>query len=327
MATAVHPSPVPTPSAAAGPPTPPMAYPNFPRIPQGAHSHSSHSAHGSASGSSPSSPHPSVQRNASTSSSRSNTTSSSTSSLLAAPIRPPPIETRTAATTTPVNLPSRPSSTDTSFASPANGHGNGFAYGNGHGGSGYNSDAEPPVGHYGGRGFSRNGPRTARQATTPLPPAIVTYPHQPLRGETYGGGPTVPYPPLSPTTPRALHSSWFANEDLRPDTPEQRGPVTVTVSLDDVTPPMAGPSRGRSGIGSTPASPIARAQRNLSVDGRRPSTADGTMTDRERRQSVASQGSASGQRKHSLRDYVLGEELGRGSYSTVSPPQNACHLC
>ncbi len=43
---------------------------------------------------------------------------------------------------------------------------------------------------------------------------------------------------------------------------------------------------------------------------------------RKRRQSqtsAKSNGSAAGQRKPSLRDYILGEELGRGSYSTVRP--------
>jgi len=94
----------------------------------------------------------------------------------------------------------------------------------------------------------------------------------------------------------------------------------VTVSMDPVD---AGTSttRGREVPRSNPTSPTANRisgvtgkQRTLSVDRQEP-------RERERRQSqtsAKSNGSASGQKKPSLKDFILGEELGRGSYSTVS---------
>ena len=42
--------------------------------------------------------------------------------------------------------------------------------------------------------------------------------------------------------------------------------------------------------------------------------------ERERRMSQASNGSSSGNRKPSAKDWVFGEEIGRGSYSTVGLP-------
>ena len=315
MATALHASPVPTPSTSA-PPTPP--YPTFPRLP---------------------STGPSISRNASTSSSRSTTTvSSTTSSLVAAPIRPPPIETRTAATT-PAQLPSRPTSTDPTCSNSRNNSG-GTSAQQYAGQVGYSSPAGGGGGMFGGRGFMRNGPRS-RTSTLPTTPSIITStsPSPAPAGSGFASGSdtrgtpershTAPVSEMSPTTPRAQR--WPSPEMVH----EGRSmPLRVTVSMDPVkdssstmfTSPLAHPRpvRGREGQWSTPSSPIEhrsprKSQRTLSVDGVR--DGDGRDRERERGQSQASassSNSAGGLKRPSIRDFVLGEELGRGSYSTVS---------
>lgn len=287
MATTLH-TPLPTPPQSS-PPTPPSAYPAFPRLPPGSS--------------------PSISRNDSTSSSRSTATvSSTTSSLVAAPMRPPPIETSTAATPS-AQLPSRPSSVQPSETSePGSSR-------RGSGGAIYHSPT--PQGIYGGRGFMRNGPRS-RQGTLPLP-AIVTSNTDSLpsrASSTPLPAHAPPYVPtglgLSPTTPRA---SRFAD----PDELDGNGPVRVTISADSQT------DYGY-GSGSGPSSPISsRGMPSPTVDrkGRTLSVGAGqgrdSSRDRERRQSQTSaKSTSSGRVRESPRDYVFGEELGRGSYSTVS---------
>ncbi|WRT65952.1 uncharacterized protein IL334_002903 [Kwoniella shivajii] len=303
MATTIRPSPVPTPPTSS-PPTPPTNYPTFPRLSS-----------------------PSINRNASTSSSRSTATTSSTSSVQAAPMRPPPIETSTAATT-PSQLPSRPVSRADDDHSDASRRG--------YGGSG------PELGSVGGRGWGRNGPRSGRMT----PQHIITTPsHSPspilnsstsTRPTTSGSMITV-----SPTTPRGLR--FPVDQD-----PTSPGPLRVTISLDPMdtlnhdhhqsnSPPSnpSSPVRGREGHLTAPSSPtiVTRSQalmdgkqRTLSVDagpswtnGRRSGSIDRDR-ERERRQSQISNHSHSGSgqiKKPSIRDFVLGEELGQGSYSTV----------
>lgn len=294
--TGLHPSPVPTPngSGSSNPPTPPTNYPQFPRLP-----HASSSS-------------PSIQRNASTSSSRSTTTTSSTSSVMAAPMRPPPAETRTAATT-PIQAGEEAGDSAGSRA-----------------GSGSESRRpdqnyyHSPQPKYGGRGFMRNGPRTgmARNGTSPIPPIQTSSPDpssplahhsSPLKGKST----TMPLPQLSPTTPRAPHAGWASQQQT--DEPE-----SSSRSPDD--PPMvfvteSGPSspaspRGRGGLHSLPSSPRmsnTNKPRTLSVDARSERDAE-----RERRMSQVSTASSAASRKPSARDWIFGEELGRGSYSTVS---------
>ncbi|RXK42524.1 AGC/PDK1 protein kinase [Tremella mesenterica] len=220
-----------------------------------------------------------VQRTDSTSSSHSATTNSSTSSLIPAPIRLPPIETRTATTTLPIPAPEPRSPPRTRRGST--------------------DDSLP-------RGFTgtRNGPRVSQPR--PGPPAIITSPpttHSSV--PSIGLGPGSSQTSWSPTTPRAW-SPWWDNS--RPETPED-GPPRVLVSNEEGVP---GPSRGRPG--STPGSPAMgeKGHRTLSVDGRRPSKVE----EKERRGSHASQMSG-GKGKPSLKDYIIGEELGRGSYSVV----------
>lgn len=264
--TTMHPSPVPTPSSTSSP------HPPFPRLPSGSL--------------------PNITRNASTSSSCSTaTTSSSSSSLVAAPIRPPPIETRTAATNS-AQLPPRPSSADPHSPRP---------------GRPYNP-----------RGISRNGPRSRN--TTPYTPPIRTGAVAPTI-TTPERASTAPPDNISPTTPRAPR--WIPDE-------EGRAPRVMisseTAETADIIPSSSGYTtrqpRGRAGGGqwSSPSSPIDQMSppqykpRTLSVDGREEV--------RERRTSQASSASTSGMakdtKKPSLNDFVVGEELGRGSYSTVS---------
>ncbi|OCF43220.1 AGC/PDK1 protein kinase [Kwoniella heveanensis CBS 569] len=303
MATIIRPSPVPTPPASS-PPTPPTNYPTFPRLSS-----------------------PSIQRNASTSSSRSTTTVSSTSSLQAAPMRPPPIETSTAATSR-SQLPSRAESETESERNLAS------------------SAYSPDRGTIGGRNWGRNGPRSGRMGiTTPSrsPPPILNT-AQNHRPSTSGSTATT-----SPTTPR--QPRHLLVED--PSSVSPQGPLRVTISMDpmdhmnhdhrSVSPPSDPSSpitaRGREGHLTAPSSPtvpprapalMGNKQRTLSVDGgnhrpvangRRSGSMDRqTERERERRQSQVSNHSHSGSgqiKKPSIRDFVLGEELGQGSYSTV----------
>ncbi|WVQ97009.1 hypothetical protein IAU59_004119 [Kwoniella sp. CBS 9459] len=304
MATIIRPSPVPTPPASS-PPTPPTNYPTFPRLSS-----------------------PSIQRNASTSSSRSTTTVSSTSSVQAAPMRPPPIETSTAATSR-SQLPSRAESeTESERNLPSS------AY-------------SPDRGMIGGRNWGRNGPRSGRMGITSpsrSPPPILNTTIHGHRPTTSGSTTTT-----SPTTPRQPRHPLI--EDQSSASPQ--GPLRVTISMDpmdnmdhdhhsasppsDLSSPIA--PRGREGHLTAPSSPtvpprapalVGNKQRTLSVDGgnhrpigngRRSGSMDRQIErDRERRQSQVSNHSHSGSgqiKKPSIRDFVLGEELGQGSYSTV----------
>lgn len=224
---------------------------------------------------------PSIQRNASTSSSHSNTTTSSTSSLAAAPMRPPPSETRTAATS--------PSQMVNDGTMPSNG------------------DSK----YSGGRGAIRNGPRSdmARHGTLPIPShSPVAAPTSPLSLQSsplHGKSTTAPIP-YSPTTPRAPDSRWSTKRDASLENPPR---VTITTSDPASTSPSS--PRGR-GLGIDTSSPVQNKSRTLSVSGK--SERD---LERERRMSQASNGSSSGMRKPSAKDWVFGEEIGRGSYSTV----------
>jgi len=226
---------------------------------------------------------PSIQRNASTSSSHSTTTTSSTSSLAAAPMIPPPSETRTAATS--------PSQMGNDGTMPAHG------------------DAK----FSGGRGAIRNGPRCdmARHGTLPIPTnSPVAAPMSPLSLQSsplHGKSTTAPLP-YSPTTPRAPDAPWSTKRDSSLENPPR---VTITTSDPSSSTSPASP-RGR-GLGIDPSSPVQNKLRTLSVSGK--SERD---LERERRMSQASNGSSSGNRKPSAKDWVFGEEIGRGSYSTVS---------
>lgn len=291
--TGLHPSPVPTPnggSSSSNPPTPPTQYPQFPRLP-----HASSSS-------------PSIQRNASTSSSRSTTTTSSTSSVMAAPMRPPPLETRTAATT-PIQAGDEDSSGSRAGSGSESRRSDRFYH------------SPQPV--YGGRGFLRNGPRTggmmARQSTSPIPAIQTTTPDpssplaqssSPLKGKST----TMPLPQLSPTTPRAPQVPWAAQQQSEePETRSPDDPPMVYVTASGPSSPTS--PRGRGGLHSLPSSPRAQMTkpRTLSVDARTERDAE-----RERRMSQASDTSSSGNRKPSAKDWIFGEEIGRGSYSTVS---------
>lgn len=219
---------------------------------------------------------------------------------MAAPIRPPPIETRTAATT-PAQVPSRPGSADPFSQSSLRN--------------------QVPIGL---RAPIRNGPRSRAALpthSTPLNPSSPLGQGDRVTPER----PTASIgPDSSPTTPRAPR--WLPQDSLAKSS-EPAPRVTISMDLDqtDNDQPLMAPRpiRGReSGQRSTPSSPIDRRSprlkhRTLSVDGRAPVSGD---EQRERRISQASVGSSAstGARKPSLKDFVLGEELGRGSYSTVS---------
>lgn len=278
----------------------------------------------------PSSPYshliaPTITRNHSSSSSRSTTTCSSTSSVQAAPMRPPPIETSTAATSR-SQLPSNRHSEneaehDTTYTSP------GLSVG-------------------GRGGLARNGPRSNRLGTSPqtrhVPLSIGALSPSPSPILNVGSkrqSNTEPVSGTSPSTP--LSKSFLAQQDVSPSS--STIPLRVTISVDPNDrlshdreshsverhrTQGHSPVRGRHGHLSTPSSPTSSYRaltgkpRTLSVDAgqnwggnqrNRPRDGD----DRERRQSQVSSASSGGLKKHSLDDWVLGEELGVGSYSTV----------
>lgn len=310
MATTLH-APSGASSPSGNPSTPP--YPQFPRL----HQSSSSS--------------PSIQRNGSTSSTHSNTTTSSTSSLAAVPMRPPPVETRTAATT-PSQMGAGADGTSASaMASRAASSSREREGSGGEGPSGMYHSPQPVYGNgtaYGGRGFMRNGPRSemARHGTSPIPSIHTSSPgHGPTSPLALASSPlkdkstTLPLPnQLSPTTPRAPSAPWSSSNErdgtsqvYSPDNPPR---VMITTSG------ASSPSdtRGRAGFASIPSSPTqdygGSKARTLSVGGK--SERD---LERERRMSQASSGSSSGTKRPSARDWVFGEEIGRGSYSTVSP--------
>lgn len=301
-----------------------------------------------------------LDRSASSSSSRSTTTTSSTSSLVAAPIRPPPIETSTASTSS-AQLPSRSQSTDP-YSSQHRGSYDSGGYGNNQGESSRTGSGPPyhsPGAIYGGRGFQRNGPRIAldRSANiTPIPPLIIS-------NDLYNGpirSSSVPLPVsttpsrippqssamtasssassradsvyqdefqiyaqsagLSPTTPRA---SRFPNPDEIDA--QLSSPTNNTTKPNLMVSTVNGSNSPRRTRDSFPSSPTTIGggdrfkQRALSSSTAR---GDGSRDlSRERRQSVNSSRSAvssSGRVRENPSDYVFGEELGRGSYSTVS---------
>lgn len=239
-------------SATSTPPTPPTSLPAFARI-------TSASV---------------LQRNASSSSSRSTTTSESSSSLVAVPIRPPPIQTRTAAT---------PEAQPLSDSA-----------------SGYASVDSEPGGIYGGRGFMRNGPRMARGAT---PVSTIATPHSLIIPNDRSPS-LPPNLSMSPTTPKA-HRMPLPRE--YPNQPTSPAPIRVTIAADDSVYPGGQPSP------SNPTTPTHRKPRSVSdLDSAR-------LESRERRHSQVSthsNGSAAS-RRPSVVDFNMGEELGRGSYSTV----------
>ncbi|KAK4684712.1 3-phosphoinositide dependent protein kinase-1, partial [Tremellales sp. Uapishka_1] len=237
-------------------------------------------------------PQPGVQRNASTSSSASS--ASTTSSLVAAPIKPPPIETRTAATSE-NQLPSRPSS---SLENPQE--------------IGYSEEKRDA--QFGGRGFMRNGPRSGRQPVS-RPPSINTSSPAETKTTPVKASSSNTSHSMSPTTPRAPRFPVSGDHHDRSHSASPV-PVRVTISLDPSTASPAHLRRG-SAAGSNPSnesqgppSPTSSRARPLAIH---------TGEDvRERRQSQASaKSSASAARRLGVKDFVLGEELGRGSYSTV----------
>lgn len=273
-----------------------------------------------------------ISRNASTSSSCSTTTTSSTSSLVAAPIRPPPPETRTAATN------------DAQFSSRPGSSGRGTGLGDAGGGyassgsagysamssSGYHSPVpggsyvSAPRGMYGGsssaRGGMRNGPRS-RQGTLALPSIITTPDLIPSRASSVPLpiDPTSERRHLSPTTPRA--SRFAESEDEAQPRSQQSGGsssgnrrssrVSSQGTAEPTSPLAASSNRSSAGSAMT-----ERKGRTLSVGADHGRSAS---ADRDRRQSMASNRSAAtGRVRESPKDYIFGEELGRGSYSTVS---------
>ncbi|WWD18183.1 hypothetical protein CI109_102632 [Kwoniella shandongensis] len=336
MAATIRPSPVPSPSSS-NPPTPPNNYPTFPRLSS-----------------------PNIHRNASTSSSRSTTTVSSTSSVQAAPMRPPPIETSTAATSR-SQIPSRAQSDN-------EGDNQGPSANTSTPSSRYDG---PSLSGPGGRGgWGRNGPRAngsggsgsgSGSGRMMSPPAIITSSAStpsPILNASYPSLPSTRARPstastinsgTSPTTPRAPRS--FGSQQDNASSSPLSTPLRVTISMDPADNlshehrssfgassslaaiSAAGPSspvRGRPGTLTTPSSPVSSMApglhskpRTLSVDAgpywndRRSTSAE---RERERRQSQVSthsHSSASQPRKPSIKDFVLGEELGQGSYSTV----------
>lgn len=255
-------------SASSTPPTPPTSLPAFSRLASATL----------------------LQRNASTSSSRSTTTTESTSSLVAVPIRPPPIQTRTAAT------PDAQLATSDTLED-------------------YGSSEPERVPVYGGRGFMHNGPRMARQAgQSSSPPSIVTT-SSPEAGRS-SSLPSHQQAGYSPTTPRASRLPLPYDAVPVPTSPNQ---LRVTMDNDDDELVSPAPPFRKDASNSSPSSPTAYRShgkaRALSAD----DMATPTAGDRERRASgVSTHSNGSAQKKPSLRDYILGEELGRGSYSTVS---------
>jgi 3-phosphoinositide dependent protein kinase-1 len=93
--------------------------------------------------------------------------------------------------------------------------------------------------------------------------------------------------------------------DTYPVPPGSPGLGRVTIAVGDSAHPRS------ASISSSPATPTRR----------KASDGDASLHEpRERRHSQLSTGSnaSSASRRPSLRDFILGDELGRGSYSTVS---------
>ena len=182
-----------------------------------------------------------------------------------------------------------------------------------------------------GRGIYRNGPSRARQH--PNTPPIITSPMIPAGagGSRFRTRPsTAPNPEVSPTTPRGARWAGI-DPETQPSSPTP-GPVRVTISMDDAEAGLSSPVpqhyRGRGGMRSIPSSPIGyREDRDVRSKARTLSADREGSRDRERRHSQVSAHSAasSTHKKPSLNDFVLGEELGRGSYSTVT--QNFPNSC
>jgi 3-phosphoinositide dependent protein kinase-1 len=168
---------------------------------------------------------------------------------------------------------------------------------------------------------------------------------EPVTSDSTKMSPTTPRAPTFPDTlPTPLQLDQGGNSGIVREE-ATHGPLRVTVSMepiDDEEEVKTGedkermsvssptPRRGRGAPKSIPSSPtgyngdagVKQKGRTLSVDGRdRDGGANEGVSVRERRQSQVSAhsaSSASGARKPSIRDYILGEELGQGSYSTVS---------
>ncbi|ODO07490.1 AGC/PDK1 protein kinase [Cryptococcus wingfieldii CBS 7118] len=251
---------------------------------------------------------PTISRNPSSSS------VSSTSSIQAAPMRPPPPETRTAAT-------------DKSQMGSRNA-----------------SDAEddahydgPRTGPAGGRGggWTRNGPRTVTSAANlsqspqpryPIPPSIITSSASPSPILTNRSRPRHEGAGGSPTTPRG--ASFAAAPDA---TLDGSAPLRVTISIDPEDPhnhtrhPGSGAAspldtRGRLTAPSSPVNsnrPLDGKPRTLSVDaGTSRSHGNRSRSQgRDRRQSHSSNGS--GSHKPGPEDWIKEEEIGSGAFSTV----------
>lgn len=173
-----------------------------------------------------------------------------------------------------------------------------------------------------------NGPRMARQATMPvhhsLPHLITDDDSMPERSVS-----VPPHASRSPTTPRASHRSL--DTDSAPQLPLPVSPGPLSLSYDDgsdskvedksdTRSDIPTPSRGRQADSCPPTPSTARSgprRRDHSADSS--TVAPSERTERERRPSHASANStaSSARARPSTRDFILGEELGRGSYSTV----------
>lgn len=170
-----------------------------------------------------------------------------------------------------------------------------------------------------------NGPRMARQATMPIQnslPTLVTSADDNMPERSVSVPPNAS---RSPTTPRASHRSL--DIDSAPQLPLPLSPGPLSLTYDDASDSrsegrsdMPTPSRGRQGDSCPPTPSTARSgprRRDHSADSS--TVAPSERTERERRPSHTSVNStaSSARARPSTRDFILGEELGRGSYSTV----------
>lgn len=166
-----------------------------------------------------------------------------------------------------------------------------------------------------------NGPRMARLATMPVTPSRPSLNTTSIHDMPERSVSVPPSATRSPTTPRASHLSL--NTDSAPHLPLPVSPGLMSSAYestdDDLLPP---PSRGRYADSCPPTPSTARSgpprRREHSADSS--TVAPSERTERERRPSHTSVNSAASsvtRARPSTRDFILGEELGRGSYSTV----------
>lgn len=173
-----------------------------------------------------------------------------------------------------------------------------------------------------------NGPRMARQTTMPihssLPYLDTTGDSMPERSVS-----VPPHASRSPTTPRASYRSL--DRESAPQLPLPVSPGPLTLTYDDASDgksegksepsrDVSTPSRGRREESSPPTPSTVHSgprRRDHSADSS--TVAPSERTERERCPSHTSVGStaSSARARPSTRDFILGEELGRGSYSTV----------